>query len=93
MLLKLHHSSHCHRIRQLGQAPWQVPVAAINQKYHHDGGARVGMMNVAHVLELDLHLIFRYPGLVKEKTALNRVTIVKTFTRVSYQNMNGPNDI
>ena len=93
MLLKLHHSSHRHRIRQLGQAPRQVPVAAINQKNYHDGGARVEMMNVAHVLELDLHLIFRYPGLVKEMTALNGVTIVKTFTRVSYQNMNGPNDI
>ena len=93
MLLKLHHSSHRHRIRQLGQIPWQVPVAAIYQINRYDGGALVGMMNVAHVLELDLHLIFRYPGLVKEMTALNGVTIVKTFTRVSYQNMNGPNDI
>ena len=71
MLLKLHHSSHRHRIRQLGQAPRQVPVAAINQKNYHDGGARVEMMNVVHVLELDLHLIFRYPGLVKEKTTLD----------------------
>ena len=71
LLLKLRHSSHRHRIRQLGQIPWQVPVAAIYQKNRYDGGALVGMMNVAHVLELDLHLIFRYPGLVKEKTMLD----------------------
>ena len=69
MLLKLHHSSYRHRIRQLGQIPWQVPVAAIYQKKRYDGGALVGMMNVAHVL--DVHLIFRYPGLVKEMTMLD----------------------
>ena len=71
MLLKLHHSSHRHRIHQLGQIPWQVWVAAIFQKNRNDRGALVGMMNVTHVLELDLYLIFRYPGLVKEKTTLD----------------------
>ena len=72
MLLKLHHSSHRHRIHQLEQIPWQVWVAAIFQKNRNDRGALVGMMNVTHVLELDLYSIFRYPGLVKEKTTLDQ---------------------